>query len=106
MHLDLRVVRAITRVALSPQGALRNKTQNIKLTGLGPWAWALGWLVGSSDAKKVPGLVRFFCEFFFELPSPRNAQKRDKKKLRKNRFWIFCRFFVKTFRRFFVNRFL
>jgi hypothetical protein len=40
-------------------------------------------LVGSSEAKKVPGLVRFFCEIFcrvFELPSsPRNAQKREKK---------------------------
>jgi hypothetical protein len=42
----------------------------------------LTWLVGSSGAKKAPGLIRFFSRFFyrvFELPSPRNVQKRDKK---------------------------
>jgi hypothetical protein len=57
----------------------------------------LGWLVGSSEAKKVPGLVRFFYRVF-ELPSPRNPQKRDKTKSRKNRFWVFVDVFVKTFR--------
>jgi hypothetical protein len=57
-------------------------------------------LVGSSEAKKVPGLVGFFLRFFyrvFELPSPRNAQKRDKKKSRKNQFWIFLSIFLKNF---------
>jgi hypothetical protein len=56
-------------------------------------------LVGSSEAKKVPGLVRICLGTFyrvFELPSPRNAQKRDKKKPRKNRFGIFCRFCCKA----------
>jgi hypothetical protein len=33
----------------------------------------------------------------FELPLPRNAQKREKKKSRKNRFWIFGRTFCKNF---------
>jgi hypothetical protein len=43
----------------------------------------------------------YFCDMcyrVFELPSPRNAQKRDKTKPRKNQFWIFGRIFVKTFR--------
>jgi hypothetical protein len=52
-------------------------------------------LVGSSEAKKVPGLVRFFCEIFyrvFELPSPRNAKKREKKKIEKKSVLdFFCR---------------
>jgi hypothetical protein len=51
-------------------------------------------LVGSSEAKKVPGLVRFFFEIFyrvFELPSPRNAQKPDKRKkvIEKKSVWDF-----------------
>jgi hypothetical protein len=45
--------------------------------------------------------VRFiFCDIFyrvFELPSSRNALKRDKKKSRKSRFWIFGRIFCKFF---------
>jgi hypothetical protein len=56
--------------------------------------------VGGSEAKKGPGpdlLVRYFLRVL-ELPSPRNAQKRDKKKPRKNRFGIFDDFFVKTCR--------
>jgi hypothetical protein len=71
---------------------------------------ALGWLVGSSEAKKVPGLVRFLCKIVyrvFELPSPRNAQKRDKRKLRKSVLDFLSISFVKTFRHdFVVNRFL
>jgi hypothetical protein len=45
-------------------------------------------LVGSSEAKKVPGLVRFVGEIFYrvcELPSPRNAQERDKKIKKKSK---------------------
>jgi hypothetical protein len=60
-------------------------------------------LVGSSEAKKVPGLVRFlFNRGFgeinraFELPSPRNAQKRDKQNREKIGFGLFCRFFGKN----------
>jgi hypothetical protein len=56
--------------------------------------------VGGSDAKKGPGPDLFFRCFFnsaFELPLPVNAQKRDKKKSTKNRFWIFFRFFWKMF---------
>jgi hypothetical protein len=40
----------------------------------------------------------------FELPSSRNAQKRDKKKSRKSRFWIFGRIFFTNFStRFFLQ---
>jgi hypothetical protein len=64
------------------------------------------WLVGSSEAKKVPGLVSFFPRFFyrvFELPSPRNAEKRDKK----IGFGFSSRFFRKNFStRFFFNFFV
>jgi hypothetical protein len=55
-------------------------------TAKGPSKNNVTWLVGSSGAKKVPGLVRFFLEFFcriFLLHSPRNAQKRTKNKSRK-----------------------
>jgi hypothetical protein len=58
-------------------------------------------LVGSLEAKKIPGLVRLFCEFFyrvFELPSPRNAQKRDKQIEKQIDFGFFVDVFVKTFR--------
>jgi hypothetical protein len=34
--------------------------------------------VGGSEAKKGPGSLLFF-NGVFELPSPKNAQKRDKK---------------------------
>jgi hypothetical protein len=72
------------------QGAI-NKTND------GPWG---GWLVPRRP-KKYQGWSDFFARFFnrvFELPSPRNAHKRDKKKLRKIGFGFFVDFFVKTFR--------
>jgi hypothetical protein len=59
--------------------------------------------VGGSEAKKGLGSDLIFGYFFyrvFELPSPRNAQKRDKKNrekigfVRKN---FSTRFFCKTF---------
>jgi hypothetical protein len=58
-----------------------------------------GW-VGGSEAKKGLGsdfFPRYFFYRVFELPSPRNAQKRDKKKSRKNRFGIFCQMFFVVF---------
>jgi hypothetical protein len=60
------------------------------------------WLVGSSEAKKLPGLglVRFFPEIVydvFELPSPSNAPKRDKQIEKKAVFGMFCRFVCKNF---------
>jgi hypothetical protein len=67
-------------------------------------------LVGSSEAKKVPGLVRFFSGIFcrvFDLPSPRNAQARDNKIEKKSVWDFFVDFFVKTFRHdLFAKRFL
>jgi hypothetical protein len=68
-------------------------------------------LVGSSEAKakKVPGLVKkseLFCRVF-ELPSPRNAQKRDKQNQEKNGFGFFLPIVLKNFsKRFFWERFL
>jgi hypothetical protein len=41
---------------------------------------------GSSGAKKVSGLVSFSPVIFYRVF---NAQKRDKNKSRKSRFWIF-----------------
>jgi hypothetical protein len=44
------------------------------------------WWVGGAEAKKGLGSDLFFSIFFyrvFELPLPRNAQKRDKKKIEK-----------------------
>jgi hypothetical protein len=73
------------------------------------------WLVVSSEAKQKTRAGEVFFSFFqnriFELPSPRNAKKRDRIKPRKNQFGIFLSiffiFFVKTFRHdFFVKRFL
>jgi hypothetical protein len=54
---------------------------------------------GWSETKKGPGsdlFPRYLFDGVFELPSPRNAQKRDKQKSRKKRFWIFGRFFCKV----------
>jgi hypothetical protein len=83
------------------QGALKKKTRR-----------APTWLVGSSEAKKVPGLVKkseIFCRVF-ELPSPRNAQKRDKQNREKTGFFLSIvlknfskRFFWKTFFVVFLN---
>jgi hypothetical protein len=72
----------------------------------GPWG---GWLVPRRP-KKYQGWSKTNCEFFyrfFELPSPRNAQKRDKKKIEKKiGFGFFVDFFVKTFRHdFFCKKF-
>jgi hypothetical protein len=59
------------------QGTSARGTQNSKKQTTGPYDT---WLVGSSEAKKVPGLVRssprFFVVFFL-VSSLRNAQKRD-----------------------------
>jgi hypothetical protein len=46
---------------------------------------------------------RYFFGRAFELPSPGNAQKRDKKKIKKNWFWIFGRIFCKNFSTRFLN---
>jgi hypothetical protein len=67
--------------------------------------------VGGSEAKKGLGSDLFFpdiCCRVFELPSSKNAQKRDKKKSRKSRFWTFGRNFLKKLfgTIFFVKRFL
>jgi hypothetical protein len=72
-----------------------------------------GWLVPPRP-KKYQGWSDFVSRFFyrvFELPSPRNAQKRDKNKIEKQSVWFFfVDFFVKivkTFRHdFLVKRFL
>jgi hypothetical protein len=69
-----------------------------KVTDLG----VVGWFLGGQKSTRVGQI--FFRDFFsrfyysvFKLPSPRNAQKRDKKKSRKNRFWIFLSTFLKNF---------
>jgi hypothetical protein len=64
-----------------------------------------GWVRGQKRTR-----VRFIFSIFFyrvfELPSPRNAQKHDKQKSRKSRFWTFGRIFGKSFStRFFCNTF-
>jgi hypothetical protein len=82
---------------LTKQGALKKKRRTPT------------WLVGSSEAKKVPGLVRFFPDFFIVfLNSPhRETPKNVIKKSRKIGFGFFVVFFAKTFRHdFFVKRFL
>jgi hypothetical protein len=54
--------------------------------------------VGGSEYEKGLGSEKGILFYrVFKLPSPRNAQKRDKKKSRKNRFWVFGRFFCKNF---------
>jgi hypothetical protein len=63
-----------------------------------------GWV----RVRKKDGVRFIFPIFFyrvFELPSPRNAQKRDKQNSRINRFWIFGRFFFTNFSIFFAKRF-
>jgi hypothetical protein len=81
------------------QGALKKKVTD---------PYVVGWFLGGQKSTRV-GQV-FFEIFYrvFELPSPRNAQKRDKTKSRKERFGIFLSIsFVKAFRHdFFVKRFL
>jgi len=61
----------------------------------------LGWLVGSSEAKKVPGLVRFFWGDFLIvfLNSPhRETPKNVIKKIEKKLVWDFVvDFFEKVF---------
>jgi hypothetical protein len=56
--------------------------------------------VGGSEAKKGLGSDLFFVTFYrvFELPSPRNAQKRDKQNRERIGFGFLVEFFVKTFR--------
>jgi hypothetical protein len=61
------------------KGKGHSKLKN-KMTGLG----VVGWFLGGQKGTRA-GQV-FVCDFFyrvFELPSPRNAQERDKTKLRK-----------------------
>jgi hypothetical protein len=66
-------------------------------------------MVGSSEAKKVPGLVSFFGEIFIVfLNSPhRETPKNVIKKIEKKSGLGFLSIFCKTFRHdFFVKRFL
>jgi hypothetical protein len=69
-------------------------------------------VVGGWVRVQIRIRVRFiFFDIFyrvFELPSSRNAQKRDKRNSRKSRFWIFGRYFCKKlfYTIFFVKRFL
>jgi hypothetical protein len=67
-------------------------------------------VVGGSEAKKGPGSDLFCLIFFyrvFELPSPRNAQKRDKTNREKIGFGFLVELFCKNFstRFFFAQRF-
>jgi hypothetical protein len=67
---------------------------------------AVGGWVGQST-KRGWDRIQFLDIFYlvFLLPSPRNAQKRDKKTPRKNGLGLLAHFFVKTFRHdFFVSR--
>jgi hypothetical protein len=71
--------------------------------------YVVGWFLGGQKSTRVGQI--FFGDFFyrvFELPSPRNAQKRDKKKIEKQSVWDFLvDFFVKNFStRFFCKTFL
>jgi hypothetical protein len=77
---------------LKGQGADRQKTNpGTPVVG--------GWI----RVRKSDGVGFIFSIFFcrcrvFELPSPRNAQKRDKKNREKIGFGFLVEFFVKTFR--------
>jgi hypothetical protein len=57
------------------------------------------WLVGSSEAKKVPGLVSFFDFFVVFLNSPHRetSKKRDEKIEKKTVLDSFVDFFAKRF---------
>jgi hypothetical protein len=73
-----------------------------------PHVVVVGWFLGGQKSARAG---QFFPEIFyrvFELPSPRNAQKRDKKQIEKKTVWDFLvDFLVKTFRHdFLVKRFL
>jgi hypothetical protein len=73
-----------TRSWMLAQGALKKK-----VTGLD----VVGWFLGG---QKYQGWSDFFPRFFcrvFELPSPRNAQKRDKK-IEKKSVLIFLSIFL------------
>jgi hypothetical protein len=68
------------------QGALKKKVT-------GPYV--VGWFLGGQKSTRAGQI--FFRDFFIvflELPSPRNAQKRDKRKPRENRFGIFLSIFL------------
>jgi hypothetical protein len=58
----------------------------------------LPWLVGSSEAKKVPGLARFppdiFIVFSYSRETPKNVIKLNREKIG---FGFFVDFFVKLF---------
>jgi hypothetical protein len=80
--------------------------------GKGPYIFltafgVVGWFLGGRKSTRVDHI---FCEILnrvFDLPSPRNAQKRDKQNVEKTGFGFFVDFFVKTFRHdFFGKRFL
>jgi hypothetical protein len=84
-----------------PQPAIKGPP--IKTKSVTP---VVGWWVRGQKRTRI-----FFYRVF-ELPSPRNAQKRDKQNREKNRFWtsgrIFCKsfstiFFCKTFFVVFLN---
>jgi hypothetical protein len=53
-----------------------------------------GWVKAQKRAQGQIYFFRYYVIVFFELPSPRNAPKRDKKKSRKSRFWTFGRIFL------------
>jgi hypothetical protein len=76
------------------------------MTGLG----VVGWFLGGQKSTKYRGWSFFFVRFFyrvFELPSPRNAQKRDKKNREKMGFGFLSIFLQKLFDTIsFVKRFL
>jgi hypothetical protein len=83
------------RASSRPRGRQKKKSVTAKKINRRP-----PWWVGGSEAKKGLGSDLFFRYYFyrvFKLPSPRNAQKRDKKTPRKSRFWIFGRILCKNF---------
>jgi hypothetical protein len=72
------------------QGALKNKTTDLDV---------VGWFFGGQKRTRA-GQICFprFVYRVFDLPSPRNAHKRDKQIREKYGFVFFGRFLVKTFR--------
>jgi hypothetical protein len=70
-----------------------NFAQKNNLTG----PYVVGWFLGGQKSTR---LVRYFSRYFyrvFELPSPRNAQKRDKQIEKKSVLDFLVDFFVKLF---------
>jgi hypothetical protein len=82
--------------------ALGMGTQNSKNKLRAP-TW-LVTLVGSSAAKKVPGLVRFFVVFLNSphRETPQNVIKTNREKPALEFLSIFCKIMLKLFARFFL----